>query len=327
MTTRFALLELIARTNLDSATASKLWTLAGFERPPAGLMPAVGRGLALFGAGCAGLGLIFLVAANWGVLSRFQQFALLQSLVAVLCIGTAAIPRARAPLGLLALVAVGGLFAYFGQTYQTGADPWQLFAIWAGVALPLALGVRADSVWTAWCVVAAAAVVLWGRPAGPFSWLFMAQPDMVQGLAAIGLVALTAAMSAPLRRYTGAGNWAFGMALVLAAAFVTFTGLVSLFETGQGLYWFDLALAGSAAVLFACLVPFDVFAASMVALALNILLVAGIAMVAMPKGSASTSALVFALLLVGLAAAGLMAGSVKVILDLSRRRVVQGEPA
>jgi len=326
MTTRFALLELIARTKLDSDTTARLWQLAGFDRPPPTLIPALGRGLAIAGAGCAGLGLVFWVAANWGVLSRFQQFALLQALVAVLCVGTAAMPRARVPLGLLALVAVGGLFAYFGQTYQTGADPWQLFALWAGLSLPLALGLRSDVVWSAWCVVAAAAIFLWARPGGPFDWIFMDRVNMAQGLAALGAGLLTAAMSAPLRRYTGAGIWAFGMALLLSAAFVTCTAVANLFGSHHELYWFDVVLAGIAAGIFAGQTRFDVFAASVVALALNIMLVAGMAIAILPSGS-SISGLVFTLMLLGIFAAGMMAGSVKLILDLSRKAVLQGEYA
>ena len=49
------------------------------------------------------------------------------------------INRRIALLGLLALLGIGGLFAYFGQTHQTGADPWQLFALWAALVLPLRL--------------------------------------------------------------------------------------------------------------------------------------------------------------------------------------------
>ena len=44
------------------------------------------------------------------------------------------------PMGLLAMLGMGALFAYFGQTYQTGADPWQLFALWAALSLPLRPG-------------------------------------------------------------------------------------------------------------------------------------------------------------------------------------------
>jgi uncharacterized membrane protein len=40
--------------------------------------------------------------------------------------------------------------ALFGQTYQTGADPWQLFFYWAVLMLPWALIGRFTSIWLIW---------------------------------------------------------------------------------------------------------------------------------------------------------------------------------
>nr|WP_320125806.1 DUF2157 domain-containing protein [uncultured Shewanella sp.] len=48
---------------------------------------------------------------------------------------------------LAASVLVGGLLALVGQTYQTGADPWQLFALWALVILPFAWVAGFDGLW------------------------------------------------------------------------------------------------------------------------------------------------------------------------------------
>ena len=42
----------------------------------------------------------------------------------------------------LAAIAIGGLLALIGQSYQTGADPWQLFALWALLLLPWLLALR-----------------------------------------------------------------------------------------------------------------------------------------------------------------------------------------
>ena len=53
-------------------------------------------------------------------------------------LGAMLLPVWRAPLALLVFLITGGLFASIGQTYQTGADPWQLFALWAALGLPLA---------------------------------------------------------------------------------------------------------------------------------------------------------------------------------------------
>jgi hypothetical protein len=109
MTARIALDNLVARRGLGKATAAALWRIADFDSEPQRLLVWFKRGLAILGAGLAGLGVIFWIAANWRSLGTFQQFALLQALVLVLC--AAALPRAGTPLSLLALLATGGLFA------------------------------------------------------------------------------------------------------------------------------------------------------------------------------------------------------------------------
>jgi uncharacterized membrane protein len=45
---------------------------------------------------------------------------------------------------------LGSLFALFGQTYQTGKDPWQLFMIWALFVTPIAFTSRSSSLWVLW---------------------------------------------------------------------------------------------------------------------------------------------------------------------------------
>ena len=41
--------------------------------------------------------------------------------------------------GMAASILTGVLFAVIGQIYQTGADAWQLFVLWAALSLPFAL--------------------------------------------------------------------------------------------------------------------------------------------------------------------------------------------
>jgi uncharacterized membrane protein len=147
MDLRLALYELAAQHRLDAAAARQLQQVAGLHDEPAMLATWLPRGVAVLAAALGGLGVIFWLAANWDTLGRFGRFALLQGVFVVMCAGALLKPAARTPLLLLALLAVGGLFAYFGQTYQTGADPWQLFALWAALTLPLCLAARSDVLW------------------------------------------------------------------------------------------------------------------------------------------------------------------------------------
>ena len=101
-----------------------------------------------FGVGQLGLALISWVAANWQHWSIFQKLYSVQALVVLLMLVTQyGIYRSRNnPVAnknwlsqfssLLLAVSFGGLFALFGQSDQTGADIWELFALWSLVQLP-----------------------------------------------------------------------------------------------------------------------------------------------------------------------------------------------
>jgi uncharacterized membrane-anchored protein/uncharacterized membrane protein len=61
----------------------------------------------------------------------------------------------------LAAVATGGLLALIGQTYQTGADPWQLFALWTVLIIPWVFTVRSVFLSVLWLVLINTALYLW----------------------------------------------------------------------------------------------------------------------------------------------------------------------
>ncbi len=94
----------------------------------------------LLGAGLFSSGLVTWIAANWDGFSHFTKLYGIQ-FIFVFCVlaGLFSFARRRQEQALhlgsrlwffLAAVGIGGLFALIGQTYQTGADVWQLFAVW-----------------------------------------------------------------------------------------------------------------------------------------------------------------------------------------------------
>ena len=97
-----------------------------------------------------GSGVVCWVAANWPGLAVSSRFALAQGVLAVtvlvgiwLALRLRAAPAQRLQASGAVLTLAGGLLgallALLGQTYQTGADTWQLFAWWAVLMLPWAL--------------------------------------------------------------------------------------------------------------------------------------------------------------------------------------------
>ena len=315
MDLRLALHDLAAQHRLDADATRRLHELAGLEREPAALARLLPRGVAVLAAVLGGLGLIFWVAANWDVLGRFGRFALLQGVFVAGCAAAAWRPVARAPLLLLALLATGGLFAYFGQTYQTGADPWQLFALWAVLALPLAWAARSDVLWAPWALVAMTAVSLWVHAHTGHRWRVEPQDLAAHAIGWGAALVVVAAVSPAAGRLTGAGPWALRTAVTLAV--VAGTALGGLFEDkGMPLYGPGVLLLGLATAAFSRPRTFDVFCLSAVVLGLNTLLVAGLARLLFLAHNGGAP--VLPLLLTGLAAAGLLAFSVSGVLKLAR---------
>lgn len=95
-------------------------------------------------------GVIFFFAYNWADLSRFEKFAIAQGAFA-LTLGSLLFTDFSRISGQSAIFAsgllLGALLALFGQTYQTGADTFQLFLTWALMLIPLAIIARSAALW------------------------------------------------------------------------------------------------------------------------------------------------------------------------------------
>lgn len=313
---RHTLLALASRHQLNRTQTQALLRDAGLNQEPDGVAVWLPRGVAVLAAALLGFGLVMWIAANWDTMGRTGHFVLLQGLVALSAVGAACLPAVRAPLGLLALLGIGGLFAYFGQTYQTGADPWQLFALWAALALPLCLGARSDVLWAPWALVVLTAIALWTHTYSGHRW--RVDPDLltVHLLAWTATLVVVAALSSSLARVTGAGVWGFRTASTLSVIAITLTALGGLFhDTLAGQYTAGLLVLGLGAALLTRGKYFDIFVLSALALGLNALLVCGFVRYLSEGGGSDWIA---RFMMVGLFAAGLLAASVSGILKLSK---------
>jgi uncharacterized membrane protein len=111
-----------------------------------------------------GVGAIFFVAFNWNDLGRFAKFGLAEVLIVMSTIAFAKLgpDRISAKAALLfSALAMGALLALVGQTYQTGADPWQLFASWSVLILPWVAVGRFSGLWMLWIAIVNVAIALY----------------------------------------------------------------------------------------------------------------------------------------------------------------------
>jgi uncharacterized membrane protein len=108
--------------------------------------------------------MIFFIAHNWNDLGKFAKFGLVELplIAAVLAYWRLGPDRAAGKASLfVAAILLGALLALFGQTYQTGADTWELFATWAALMAPWVLIGRFAGLWMLWIAIANVAIVLY----------------------------------------------------------------------------------------------------------------------------------------------------------------------
>ena len=105
--------------------------------------------LALLGAALVLAGVVCFVAFNWTRIGRYGKFALIElAIVAAVLIAWRKLPALTGQLALCAAaVLVGPLLAIYGQTFQTGADPYGLFLAWAALIVPWAVLGRFAATW------------------------------------------------------------------------------------------------------------------------------------------------------------------------------------
>lgn len=319
MELRLALYQLAAQEGLSPPGIQRLLALAGLEGEPASLRRRLPRGVALLAAVLGGLAVVFWIAAHWGSLGRAGQFALLQGLLVAAALGAWRFPVARVPLALLAWLDLGGLLAFFGQTYQTGADPWQLFALWALLSLPLALAVRSDALWLPWALVALTGVALWMQTFTLQGGWWSPPTDTGVYLAGWSIgAALVAGFVPAMRRWTGAGPWALRGACLLWVVLIAGTALDTMMGRDvTSPLWQGAFIMAVTAVLMARVPRPDIHVLSVVVLALDSLLLGGLAH-EMFGGYDRGEWLELKLATLSLAALGLLAGTIQGLMHLVR---------
>ncbi len=122
----------------------------------------------LIAVGFLASGIVTWIASNWEYFSKFQKLYTTQGFFALCFLGVGIfLPKkifASEGFAFISAVMIGVLFALIGQIYQTGADPWELFAWWSVLQLPLVF--LLPNIGNALLLIATTnlTITVWGKP-------------------------------------------------------------------------------------------------------------------------------------------------------------------
>jgi uncharacterized membrane protein len=258
--TRAELDRLARHYALDVQASATLLDLADARPGRTETLAFLGRLFRYTGVLSLGASIVFFVAANWSRIAVFGRFALLE----LLLVGLVTVALFRPPprfLGraalLLAFTTTGALLALFGQTYQTGADVYELFLSWALLGLPLAVAARWSVASAAWfCVLDLALWLFCGwNPRGGLLWMVFDGDRFTTSHALLLASVLNIAAWAAFEHldWRAVPGWVRRLVLFFGLSFVTWLGFVGAFAGDRwdaaGEDW--VAIVGSAAAIAA----------------------------------------------------------------------------
>ncbi len=166
--------RLLARAGLSRDAMEAALDLTGLRPSVTEWREFAVRAMQLAGVLSLSAGMVFLIAFNWQNLGVYARFAMVETpLIAALILAwIKGVDRLSGKLALMfAVLLTGALLALFGQTYQTGADVYELFLGWAALALPWVIACRYAPCWALWLLLANAAMGLYTGLAA-HGWLF-----------------------------------------------------------------------------------------------------------------------------------------------------------
>jgi uncharacterized membrane protein len=182
-------------------------------------------------------GVIFFFASNWQAMGRMTKFGLAQGLV-VLAIGACLYVGLDRAAGKAALQAgsllTGALLALLGQTYQTGADTFELFGYWALLILPWVAVGRFGPLWLFWMLLVNTAVVMYFQAGrwGILGPLFGAQ-GVLWSLLALNAAAVVAWEWAIAVGVGWLERWGARILAVAAGGVATYVGVMAVVESRE----------------------------------------------------------------------------------------------
>ncbi len=239
-TARNLILDWVERGAIDSARLRAALEAAGALPSAMQWRSFLDRLLLWAGTVFLAVAVIFFFAFNWDALDRLAKLGIVEALLlaALGLVRRLGLERAAGKAALFgAALVAGALFALIGQIYQTGADTFELFAVWAAAILPWALLARLPALWLLWLVLVNLCAWLYFQTfGGLFNIAFGAERQLwllfALNTAALAIWEAGAARIAWLRE-----RWALRLIATASGAFVTALAVRYVFDWRSSSGW------------------------------------------------------------------------------------------
>jgi uncharacterized membrane protein len=198
------------------------------------------RLLLWLGALALAFSLMFFIAYNWDAMGRYAKFALIEVAIVAGLAGYwklgGELLAAKVILVVCSLL-VGVLLAFYGQTYQTGADPWQLFFNWSLLILPWVVVARFAALWVLWLGLLNLSMVLYFQAMGGLFWiLFASTENLLWAAFVLNSLAWLVWEKAALHIQWLAERWALRLLALASGSAITWLNVFAIFDKSSTLY-------------------------------------------------------------------------------------------
>lgn len=235
--TRHIVLDWVERKHIAVPDLARALAVAGALPSREEWRQFLDRLLLWMGTVLVAAGVIFFLAYNWKELGRFGKFALVEALVvaALLMFWRLGPDRSAGKAALFgAGLCLGALLALIGQTYQTGADTFELFGTWAAMILPWALIGRSTALWLLWLTLVNLAIALYFQAFPSVFGILFGTERMLWALFAFNTVGLAVWETVAARGAAGLSRrWGPRLLATASGGFVTLLAMMQIIDAGN----------------------------------------------------------------------------------------------
>lgn len=177
-------------------------------------------------------GIIYFFAFNWTKLTTLIKFSAIEATI-ILCLTLAYLYTLNSLFGKVFLTAasvlIGVFLAVFGQIYQTGADVYQLFAVWTVLISIWVFIANFAALWMIWIVILQIAIGLYWQQEidASYEWENLIYPI----LASVNLTFLVAREYGYVHGWSWLqSQWTRSLLTLLSLFFLTIFPMLTIFD-------------------------------------------------------------------------------------------------